>query len=148
MRAAGLGLAFGVAFGALLAWGGLSDARVIEDMLMLRSLDVFFLMGSAMAVAAIGAHGLKRARARALVDGSAITWSAKRPTAAHVGGAALFGVGWAVSLTCPGPLAAQLGGGNTAAIATAVGVVSGVVLVERWTARASLPPKEPAGVGL
>lgn len=137
MRSAVVGLAFGTAFGALLAWGGMSDPHVVEEMLLLRSFDLFLMMGSAMAVAGLGARLLRRARARALVDGSEIAWTSTRPTRAHVGGSALFGVGWAVSLTCPGPIAAQIGAGNFAAVATGLGVIGGVALAGWWRARAA-----------
>ncbi len=109
MRTALIGLPFGVAFGALLSWAGLSDPGVVEDMLVLRSFDVFMLMGSAMVVAAIGTRLLRRAGGRSLVDGTPITWTPTAVTRSHVVGSALFGVGWAVALTCPGPIAAQIG---------------------------------------
>ncbi|MBI3768658.1 MAG: YeeE/YedE family protein [Deltaproteobacteria bacterium] len=137
MRTALIGLAFGTAFGALLAWGGMSDPAVIEDMLLFRSVDLFLLMGSAMAVAGVGARILRRARARSLVGGTEIEWTSTRPTTAHVGGSALFGIGWAVSLTCPGPLAAQIGSGNAAAVATGLGVLGGIFLAGWWRARAT-----------
>lgn len=140
MRTGLIGLGFGIVFGALLGWGGLSDPVVIEDMLLLRSFEVFLLMGSAMVVAGIGARVLRLAGARAVVDGTPIEWTSTRPTASHVLGSALFGVGWAVSLTCPGPLAAQIGSGNLAAVATGLGVLGGVALAGWWRARTPAAP--------
>lgn len=137
MRSALLGLPFGVAFGALLSWAGLSDPRVVEDMLLLRSFDVFMLMGSAMVVAAVGARVLRRAGAKALVDGTNIDWTTTPVTRSHVIGSAIFGVGWAVALTCPGPIAAQIGTGNLAGLATGAGVLGGVALAGWWKERRS-----------
>jgi hypothetical protein len=59
------GFTFGGAFGCLLAWAHLADADVIRDMLMLREADVFLLMGSAVAVAAIGSWILRAMKVRA-----------------------------------------------------------------------------------
>ena len=136
MRTALVGLPFGLAFGALLSWAGLSDPTVVEDMLLLRSFDVFMVMGSAMVVAAFGARALRRAGARALIDGTPIGWTPTAATGSHVVGSAIFGVGWAVALTCPGPIAAQVGAGNVAGIATGAGVLAGVALAALWRERA------------
>jgi hypothetical protein len=57
----------GVVFGFALAWSRVTDPAVIRDMLLLREADVFLLMGSAIAVAAIGARLLRGAGARSLV---------------------------------------------------------------------------------
>lgn len=121
-------------------------------MLLLRSFDVFMLMGSATVVAAIGARGLRRAGARALVDGTAITWTPTAITRSHIAGSAAFGVGWALALTCPGPIAAQIGACNLAGIATGVGVLGGVALAGWWrdqrsTARTAAAADAPA-IGL
>lgn len=137
MRTALIGLPFGVAFGALLSWAGLSDPHVVEDMLLLRSFDVFLLMGSAMVVAGIGARVLRRTGAKSLVDRTPITWAPSAVTGSHVVGSVLFGFGWAVALTCPGPIAAQIGAGNLAGVATGVGVLGGVALAGWWKERGS-----------
>ena len=144
MRTALVGLPFGLAFGALLSWGGLSDPAVVEDMLMLRSFDVFMLMGAAMVVAAVGARVLRRLGARTLLDSAPIAWVGTAPTRAHVAGSALFGVGWAMALTCPGPIAAQIGSGNVAGMATGAGVLGGVALAGWWKERASATPRASA----
>lgn len=136
MRGRLFGLGAGIAFGALLDWGGLADPEVIEDMLLLRSFDLFLLMISAIVVASIGARVLRLVGVRSIVDGTPIEWTMTRPTTSHFAGSAVFGVGWAVSLTCPGPLAAQIGSGNLAAVATALGVLGGVFVAGRWRARA------------
>ena len=55
------------------------------------------------------------------------------PRVNHVGGAALFGVGWSVADTCPGPLAVIVGEGKLAALAVVAGVVTGIRLHGVWT---------------
>ena len=104
-------VAFGIskAFTNYLAWAQLTDPNVIQRMLLLRELDVFLLMGSTMAVAFVGARILRRAGASSLISAERITWSTTRPTRDHVAGSVIFGVGWSVASTCPGPMAAQLG---------------------------------------
>jgi hypothetical protein len=95
-------------------------------MLSLDSPRIYLLMGSAVAVAFVGAR-LLRGR-RALLTGEPINWAAARPTRGHIFGSVLFGIGWGISEACPGPTAAALGGGRVLALAVAVGVLVGVKL--------------------
>lgn len=126
MKAAGL--IVGIGFGFVLGWARLTDYDVIHRMLLLREIDVFLMMGAAMATAAIAARVLRAIDARSLVGGAPIAWSVTRPTRDHVVGSLIFGAGWAIAGTCPGPVAAQLGRGQLAALFTLAGVLGGVAL--------------------
>jgi uncharacterized membrane protein YedE/YeeE len=99
--------------------------------------------------AAIAARILRAAGVRSLVGGAPISWSLSRPTRNHVYGSVLFGVGWAISGTCPGPVAAQLGRGQLAALFTLAGIFAGVVLCGHLKRRAEAAARMPevAGVG-
>ena len=145
MKTRWVALPFGVAFGFLLSWGRLTDPEAIRSMLLLREWDIFLLMGSAMAVGFAGAHLLRALHARALVGGEAITWTRTRPTRNHVFGSVLFGLGWSVACTCPGPVAAQLGTGRFAALFVVGGLVGGIALRGWQQARKTV--QAPADVG-
>lgn len=119
---------FGVAFGFVMAWARLSDPVVIRRMLMLREPDVFLLMGSAIVVAAIGLRVLRTAGAYAFVTRERIKWSGAPPRMHHVVGSVIFGTGWSVAGTCPGPLAVMIGEGHLIGLVVALGVIAGVVL--------------------
>ncbi len=151
MRVPLVGLLFGTAIGFVLAWAQLTDPDVIRRMLLLREPDVFFLMGSAVAVAAVGARLLKATRTRALVTGERVGWSVERPRAHHVLGSVLFGAGWSVAGTCPGPVAAMIGQGRLGGLFVATGLVVGVVLrgsLERRRAGPAPRYETPATAGL
>lgn len=139
-----VGLVFGSATGFVFAWAGLADPKVIRDMLLLRQAHVYLLMGSAVMVAAGGVRVLRAARARAFLTGESIAWSTERPTARHVVGSVLFGVGWSVVGTCPGPAAVMLGQGRATGLVVALGIVIGVLVqrafVDRRSAVASADP--------
>ena len=127
-------LLLGVVTGFVFAWARLTDPGTFHRMLALRSADVYLLMGAAVAVAFVGAR-LLRGRP-ALFTGKPIEWTPTRPTRAHVVGSVLFGIGWAVSTACPGPIAAQIGAGRVLTLAVAAGVLTGVRL-QPWLARAA-----------
>jgi uncharacterized membrane protein YedE/YeeE len=107
----------------------MTDPNTFHGMLSLDSPRIYLLMGAAVAVAFAGAR-LLRGR-RAVLGGERIGWTTTRPTRSHVVGSILFGIGWGVSDACPGPTAAQLGGGRALALAVAAGVLVGVRLQPR-----------------
>ena len=128
MKTKATGLLGGVVFGFTLAWARLTDPRVIRDMLLLNEPHVFLIMGSAVAIAAVGVRVLKVSGARCLVTGEAVGWSLERPATRHVTGSMLFALGWTVAGTCPGPVAAMIGEGRLVGVPVAVGLLAGVTL--------------------
>ena len=126
-----VGFVFGVAFGFVLGWARLTDYDVIRDMLLLRHADVFLLMMSAMATAAIGVRVLRSLRVRTVLDQAPIAWTTQSPRRQHIVGGVVFGIGWSIAGTCPGPVAAQLGRGQLASVFTIAGVLMGVLAVDR-----------------
>jgi uncharacterized membrane protein YedE/YeeE len=139
-----IALCFGTAFGFLLGWARLTDYDVIQAMLRLREFDLYLLMGSAVATAAVGARLLRAAGARAWLDGSPVAWTVTRPTRSHLLGSLVFGVGWGIAGTCPGPVAAQLGRGQWSAAFTVAGIFAGVALFG-YLKRRKDTPAAPTG---
>ena len=137
-------LSLGIVSGFVIAWARMTDPATFRRMLSLDSPRIYLLMGAAVAVAFVGAR-LLRGR-RTLLTGRPIEWRTAAPSRSHVVGSVLFGTGWGITDACPGPTAAQLGGGRTLALAVAAGIVAGVWL-QPWLAR--LPERlrrtDPAG---
>ena len=131
-KAAALG--FGVAFGFLISWGQFTDPDRIREMLILSDLYMYFMMGSAMAVGFIGARLVKGRKS--LVTRQTIAWVTERPQRRHIAGAATFGLGWAISDACPGPIAAQPALGIGWSVFTMAGLFLGVWLFLVRTPRA------------
>src|SRR5437899_6361078 len=123
-----VGLLFGVGTGFILAWARLSDPAVIRDMLLLREPDVFLFMGCSAVVAGIGARLLRRAGAHALITDEPIAWAVERPRASTVIGSVLFGAGWSIAATCPGPMAVMIGEGHVAGAVVVAGMIAGLTL--------------------
>jgi uncharacterized protein len=130
-----VGLLFGLAFGFVLGWARLTDYDVIRNMLLLREPDVFLLMMSAIATAAIGARALRLFNVKTVLDRTPIAWTVEAPRARHVAGSVVFGVGWSVAATCPGPVAAQVGRGQFAGLFTMAGLLVGIAICDRVRGR-------------
>ena len=123
------GLVVGLVFGVVLCWSGMSDPDVIRGALLLEQSYLFLFFASAVLVASVGVHLLRRRHA--VLTGERIDWPATRPERRHVLGSVLFGTGWALSAACPGPIATQLGQGIGWSLFTGAGMVAGVWLFLR-----------------
>jgi len=113
-------------------------------MLLLKEPHVFLIMGSAVAIAAIGVRVLKLGNARCIVTGEPVDWAVEQPRTRHVTGSILFGIGWTVAGTCPGPVAAMIGEGRLAGVPVAVGLLAGVAVQRMLAPRKSVDPHIPA----
>jgi hypothetical protein len=121
----------GLGFGFLLAWTQMTDPDAIRRMLLLEDAYFYLVMCASIGVAFVAVRILRRLRVRAVLTGEPMAWQVSRPRRRHVGGSVLFGLGWGVSCTCPGPIAAQLGQGRLWSLATIAGVVLGILLFGR-----------------
>ena len=119
-----LGLGTGIAFGALLQRSRASRFDAILAQLRLRDGSIARLMGTAIAVGALGVHALVRA-GKAKLDIKPLQLGG------IVGGGALFGVGLAVLGYCPGTTMAAIGEGRRDAMAGALGMLGGAGLFVR-----------------
>lgn len=144
MTAKLLGLLVGVGFGFVISWAGVTDPAVIRNMLLLREAHVFLLMGSAVVVAGVGVRLLRLAHMHSLVTCEPIDWSPIPIQPRHIAGSALFGAGWSVACTCPGPVAAMIGQGHLAGLAVGAGLVAGIALKHRVDARSPVRPSVEA----
>lgn len=126
MRLRVLAFALGVVTGFVVGWARLTEPETFHQMLTLRSARVYLLMATAVAVAFVGAR-LVRHREAPLTR-ERVEWRPAQPSRSHVIGGIVFGVGWGVAEACPGPTAAQLGGGRILAVAVALGIGAGVWL--------------------
>jgi uncharacterized protein len=121
----------GAGFGFLLSWGQFIHPDRIRDMLLLRDSYMWLMFATAVAVGFVGLRLMRRARVRSLLTGQPVSWTTEPPERRHVVGAVIFGVGWAVSDVCPGPVAAQLGQGIAWSVPLLAGIGLGVLLFFR-----------------
>jgi uncharacterized membrane protein YedE/YeeE len=155
MRAAIPCLIVGAAFGFLLGWARLTNPDTLYNMLRLRELYVFLIMGSAIATATLGTQLLKATRARTLLGGEIVTWIRYPASRDHVIGSVLFGLGWSVTSMCPAPIASMIGQRQWTGLFIAAGVFTGIALrdahksrLTREAAAASGEAAVPEGAGL
>ena len=119
---------FGVAFGFLISWGQFSDPDRIREMLLLEDPYLYLMMFSAIGVAATGLWLARKRRSRSFLTGETIAVERAQPEMRHIAGAATFGVGWAITASCPAPVIAQLAQGIGWSFLTFLGILIGIAL--------------------
>lgn len=131
-----LTLLVGVYFGIVLVKTQVVSWFQIQDMFLFKSAYMYLVIASAIAVAAGSMFLIKRLEART-IEGEPIVIKEKPFHKGVVIGGTLFGMGWAITGACPGPIYAQIGAGTLLTIVTFFGAISGMYLY------AYLQPKLP-----
>jgi uncharacterized membrane protein YedE/YeeE len=137
-------LVLGIPFGFAIAWSGMNDPDVIRRMMLLEDFYLYKMFAVAVLVGLGGSLLLRRARVRSLVTREPIAWITERPQRRHVVGSLIFGCGWAIASSCPGPIATQLAAGLWWSAFTIAGIFVGVTLFFR---RAERKATEETGEG-
>jgi uncharacterized protein len=136
--------ALGIAFGFAISWVHATDPDAIRQMLLLDDLYLFGVLGVSTVTAFVGMRALRRLRVRTLVTREPLRWTPVRPERRHVVGSAVFGLGWGIANTCPGPVAAQLGQGALWSLLTIAGIVIGIRVRERQSSVSEVRTTAPA----
>ena len=108
-------LASGLVFGAGLALAGMTNPAKVQSFLDVAGAwdpTLALVMGSALGVNALG-YALTKHRAKPLFAASFALPTRADLDARLLGGAALFGLGWALVGLCPGPALASLARGES-----------------------------------
>lgn len=88
---------------------------------------MYLVIGSAVVVGAISLVIIRQVHART-VDGEEIVIKTKPYNKGIIIGGILFGLGWAITGACPGPIYAQIGSGTWLAIVTFLAALTGSYL--------------------
>lgn len=131
-----IGLLFGAGFGFVLAAANLHEYATIHNMLSLEEFDVFGLMGLAIGTSLPLLAIMERAKVKTVLAGT-LSLSRSKVQRHHVVGGAIFGIGWAVSGTCPAPALVMLASGAGLAAVTIAGLFVGLGLRDAQTSRAA-----------
>jgi uncharacterized membrane protein YedE/YeeE len=129
-------LLVGTFFGLVLVKSEVVSWFRIHKMFRFEEAHMYLIIGSAVVVGAISVYLIKKFQLRT-VDRQVIRIEAKPFQKGMIIGGIIFGMGWAITGACPGPIYAQVGSGEYAAIVTLVAALAGAY------AYAFLQPKVP-----
>ncbi|MFN9111312.1 MAG: DUF6691 family protein [Bacteroidota bacterium] len=117
----------GIIFGTVLTKTEAVSWFRIQEMFRFQSFHMYGIIGSAVVVGAISVWLIKRFKIKSL-NGESIEVPDKQFSKGQIFGGLIFGMGWALSGACPGPLYALIGAGYPVII---VGILS--ALLGTWT---------------
>jgi uncharacterized membrane protein YedE/YeeE len=120
-----------VVFGFTLCWVRFSDPAAIRKMLLFEDGYLWLVFVAAVVLTIAAVRLVRRFARRSLWTHEPIAWQAIRPARSHVLGSVIFGAGWAITASCPGPVATQLGQG----IGWGAFVMGGIVIGMRLHGR-------------
>ena len=114
----------GIVFGIILVKAEVISWFRIQEMFHLKSFHMYGVIGSAVVTGIISVQIIKRFRLKT-VYGEKIILPQKKFNKGQIYGGLMFGLGWAVTGACPGPLFAQIGTGSLVVIITLISAIAG-----------------------
>jgi len=120
-------LVVGILFGIVFVKAEIISWFRIQEMFRLQSFHMYGVIGSAVVVGMISVLLIKKFNIKTM-DGEEVIFHPKKFQKGQVIGGLIFGLGWAITGACPGPLFAQIGSGYVVVIATLLSAIAGT-----WT---------------
>ncbi len=120
-------LILGVFFGMILTNGEVISWFRIQEMFRFDSFHMYGVIGSAIVVAALSMQVIRKLGVRAMSGEPVVVERNKLGKGTVIGGL-LFGVGWALTGACPGPLYALAGSGYPAFAVALLSAIGGAFL--------------------
>jgi uncharacterized membrane protein YedE/YeeE len=117
-------LGLGVLFGVILVKSEVVSWFRIQEMFRFDSFHMFGIIGSAVLTARLSIVVLRRLHARALT-GEPLTIPPKARGHRYWMGGTIFGLGWATTGACPGPMVALVGAGVEVYLVVALSALVG-----------------------
>jgi hypothetical protein len=117
-------LLLGLIFGIILVKSEVISWFRIQEMFHFQSFHMFGIIGSAIVIGMISVAVIKFFNARSL-GGERVVIPKKEFHWGNVLGGLIFGIGWAITGACPGPLFAQIGSGFLVVIVTLLSAIAG-----------------------
>ena len=116
----------GAFFGVVLVKSEVISWFRIQEMFRLQAFHMYGIIGSAIVVGMISVFIIKRISTLKLLQVMRSLYQLKGiHCKGNIYGGLIFGVGWAITGACPGPLFAQIGSGFLVTIATLLSAVAG-----------------------
>ncbi len=117
----------GITFGFVLTKSEVISWFRIQKMFLFEEPYMYLIIGTAVIVGAISVQILKKFEVTS-VKKEELDFSGKVLNKGTIIGGIIFGIGWAITGACPGPIFAQIGTGEYVAISTFAGAFTGSLL--------------------
>lgn len=117
-------LLLGTIFGITLMKGDAVSWFRMQEMFRFQGFQMYGIFMTAIPTAALSIFIIKKFKIKTL-DGQSVQILKKKFNWGYVYGSILFGIGWALTGACPGPIYVQIGSGLSIAIVTLISALLG-----------------------
>lgn len=114
----------GIYFGIVLVKSQVISWFRIQEMFQLTSFHMYGVIGTAVITGMIAVQLIRRFGIKTF-EGAPISIEPKQFDKGQIFGGIIFGLGWAITGACPGPLFAQIGSGFTVVLITLLSAIAG-----------------------
>jgi uncharacterized membrane protein YedE/YeeE len=116
-----LGIVFGIMFtkAEVVSW------YRIQEMFRFQSFHMYGVIGSAVVLGALGTAVIKGLRMKDLYGNTILFQDKQRTWARYLIGGTIFGLGWALTGACPGPMFTLVGAGHPVFLLTIASAIAG-----------------------
>ncbi|RYF84668.1 MAG: transporter, partial [Chitinophagaceae bacterium] len=114
----------GILFGIVFVKAEIVSWFRIQEMFRLQSFHMYGVIGSAIVVGMLSIWLIKRYKIKTIA-GDEVVFHPKKFYSGQIYGGLLFGLGWAITGACPGPLFAQIGNGFVVVLVTLLSAIAG-----------------------
>lgn len=128
-------LVVGVFFGIIMYKSEAASWFRIYEMFQFASFHMYGIIGSALALGIIGVQIMKRKNIKAIDGGDLKLQPKDKVVARYLLGGIIFGLGWALSGACPGPMYVLAGAGYVSILVVIFGALMGTFaygMVSKW----------------
>jgi uncharacterized protein len=114
----------GTIFGIIFVKAEIISWFRMQELFRLQSFHMWGVIGTAICVGMLSVQIIKRFNIKTL-SGETIVFPEKKFNKGTIIGGFMFGLGWAITGACPGPLFAQLGSGVLVILVTILSAIAG-----------------------
>lgn len=127
-------LVVGIVFGIVFVKAEIVSWFRIQEMFRLQSFFMYGVIGSAVVVGMISVFLIKKFNIKT-IQGETVRFQTKEFRKGQIIGGFIFGLGWALTGACPGPIFAQIGSGFTVVTVTLLSAIAGTWVYGKFSDR-------------
>lgn len=121
-------LLLGIFFGILMSKSEAFSWFRIQEMFRFQSFHMYGIIGTAVILGAIGVSLIKRFNLKDIYGDPIRFFPKEKSTTRYLLGGTIFGLGWALSGACPGPMVVNIGYGYLSMIVVFLFAIAGTYL--------------------
>jgi len=121
----------GLLFGIVVVKSEVISWFRIQEMFRLQSFHMYGVIGSAVITGMISVFIIRKFHIKTL-EGATVQIHEKKFNKGQIYGGLIFGMGWAITGACPGPLFAEIGAGASVIIISLISAIAGTWVYGKW----------------